>query len=100
MLIQAAHGAVKKKKSFYQNKYYKLRFRLGSANKAKVAIANRVARSVYKVLAGESYKELGYMRVDNDAKKINALVAKLRLLGADVRMECHQMIVKKNNCCE
>ena len=47
-----------------------------------MAIANRVARSVFKVLAGESYREIGYMRAESDVKKINALVAKLRLLGA------------------
>ena len=39
---------------------------------------------------------LGYMRAEKDTKKINDLVSKLRLLGADVRMENHQFIVKKN----
>ena len=93
MLIQAANGAVKKKKSFYQSKYHKLRYRLGCANKAKVAIANRVARSVYKIMAGDSYKELGYSRVVNEQRKIHSLVSKLRLLGVKVRTECHEMIV-------
>ena len=60
-----------------------------------MAIANRVARSMFKVLAGECYKELGYMRADDDVKKINSLVAKLRLIGADVRIENHQYVVKK-----
>lgn len=95
LLVQAAHGAIKKKSSFYRNKYYKLRFRLGSAGKAKMAIANRVARSVFKVLAGEVYREIGYMRAESDIKKINTLVAKLRLLGADVKVESHQYVVKK-----
>jgi hypothetical protein len=42
-----------------RNKYNRLKFKLGSANKAKVAIANRLARSIYKILGGENYRELG-----------------------------------------
>lgn len=94
MLVQAAHGAIKKKKSFYRNKYYKLRFRLASANKAKVAIANRVARGVYKVLAGDRYKELGYRRAD-DNKKVQSLISQLKLLGFKVHTEVHEMIITK-----
>ncbi len=51
-----------KRGSFYRAKYNKLVFRLGCKNKAKVAIANRLARAIYKILAGDKYKELGYMR--------------------------------------
>ena len=84
---------MKKKRSFYQAKYHKLRYRLGSANKAKVAIANRVARAVYKVIAGDSYIELGYRRVVSDQRKINSLVTKLKLLGVKVRSEFHELVV-------
>jgi len=59
-----------KRGSFYRAKYNKLRYRLGSANKAKVAIANRIARSIYKILAGDKYKEIGYMRGDPHEMKI------------------------------
>ena len=93
MLIQAANGAVKKKKSFYQSKYHKLRFRLGSANKAKVAIANKVARAVYKIMAGDSYKELGYSRAVNKQRQINSLMSKLKLLGVQVRAELHEVVI-------
>ena len=55
-----------KKEEFFLSKYNKLTFKLGSGNKAKVAIANRIARSVYKVLAGDKYKELTHNRVDTN----------------------------------
>lgn len=82
-----------KRGSFYRAKYNTLKFRLGSANKAKVAIANRMARSIYFVLGGRSYKELGYMRGDPREKRVEQLVKKLRALGVDIHHKNHQMIV-------
>jgi hypothetical protein len=93
LLIQAANGATKKRGSFYRSKYRKLKARLGSPNKAKVAVANRLARAIYKVLGGENYKDLGYMRGDPLEKQIGLLVRKLKKLGVDVKHENHQMIV-------
>lgn len=93
MLIQAANGAKQKKGSYYRSKYRKLQSRLGSANKAKVAIANRLARAIYKVMGGATYKDLGYMRGDPAEKQIEQLVRKLKSLGVDIRHENHQMIV-------
>lgn len=92
-MIQVAHGAKTKKGSFYRNKYNKLKFRLGSANKAKVAIANRIARAVFKVLGGEVFRDIGYARAEEDQMKINKLLSQLRLLGVDIRQEQHQKIV-------
>ena len=65
---------------------------MGSANKAKVAIANRVARTVYKVLGGAHYKDIGYMRGDPREGQIDKLVRKLRALGVDIHTHNHQMI--------
>ncbi len=65
----------------------------GSANKAKVAIANRLARSIYKILGGQQYRELGYMRGDPHEIKIKRLVNQLRALGVDIKHINHQMIV-------
>ena len=70
-----------------------LRAKANSANKAKVAIANRLARAIYKVLGGENYKDLGYMRGDPLEKQVETLVRKLKKLGVDVKHENHQMIV-------
>lgn len=65
------------------------------ANKAKVAIANRLARAIYKVLGGQPYKDLGYMRGDPVEKQIELYVRKLKSLGVDIHHERHQMIVSK-----
>ncbi len=92
-MIQAANGAKQKRGSFYRSKFRKLQSRLGSSNKAKVAIANRLARSIYKVLGGAPFKDLGYMRGDPLEKQVEILVRKLKSLGVDVKHENHQMIV-------
>lgn len=93
MLIQAAHGAKLKRGSFYRAKYNKLVYRLGSANKAKVAIANRMARAIYKVLGGAEFKDIGYMRGDPHEQQVRRLVAQLKNLGVDIKHQNHQMIV-------
>ena len=95
ILIQAAHAAKQKNKTFYRSKYNKLKFRLGSANKAKVAIANKIARAVYKILAGDKYKEIGYAKADENKDKIDKLIKQLKFLGVDVKHENHQKIVCK-----
>jgi hypothetical protein len=92
-LIQAANGAKQKRGSFHRSKYRKLKSRLASANKAKVAIANRLARAIFKVLGGAPYKDLGYMRGDPLEKQVENLVRKLRSLGVDIKHENHQMIL-------
>lgn len=82
-----------KRGTFYRAKYNKLVFKLGSANKAKVAIANRLARAIYLILGGQKYRELGYMRGDPHEEKIKRLVGQLRALGVDIKHINHQMIV-------
>lgn len=82
-----------KRGSFYRNKYNKLKFKLGSANKAKVAIANRIARTVYKIIAGDTYKDLGYCRAMEHEDKIKVLINQLKALGVNIRHEGHQKIV-------
>ena len=94
-MIQAANGAKQTKGSFYRSKYRKLKQRLASANKAKVAIANRLARAIFKVLGGNTYKDLGYLRGDPTEKQIEVLVRKLKSLGVDIHHENHQLIVKR-----
>jgi hypothetical protein len=95
ILIQAAQNATKCKKSFYRSKYNKLKFRLGSANKAKVAIANRLARVTYKILAGDKYQDIGYKRGDPHEQKVRVLINQLRALGVNIFHHDHQTIVSK-----
>jgi hypothetical protein len=84
-MIQAANGAKQKRGSYYRSKYRKLYARTGSANRAKVAIANRIARTIYKVLGGANYKDIGYMRGDPVEKQVEILVRKLKALGVDIK---------------
>ncbi|MBN8538542.1 MAG: hypothetical protein J0M15_15945 [Deltaproteobacteria bacterium] len=61
-----------------------------------MAIANRLARVIYKVLGGNTqYKDLGYIRGDPVEKQIENYVRKLKKLGVDIHHENHQMIVKR-----
>jgi hypothetical protein len=92
LLAQAAQNATKKRGSFYRAKYNKLKFRLGSANKAKIAIANRLARVIYKILGGDSYKDLGYMRGNPNEDKIKTLVRQLQNLGVNIQHKNHELI--------
>ena len=70
-----------------------MKFRLGSANKAKVAIANRIARVVYKILLGNQYKEIGYARAMDDKREIDRLISRLQILGVEIRRETNEKIV-------
>lgn len=57
-----------------------------------MAIANRIARTVYFVLGGVTYKDIGYMRGDPRESQIAKLVGKLKALGVDIQHHNHQMI--------
>ncbi|MBX7232130.1 MAG: hypothetical protein K1X29_08605 [Bdellovibrionales bacterium] len=95
ILVQVAQNAKSKRKSFYRAKYNKLVFKLGSKNKAKEAIANRIARSVYKILCGGNYKEIWYNRGDSHEAQVRKHVSALKALGVNVFHHNHQRIVSK-----
>lgn len=94
-LVRASQGAVLKRGSFYRAKYNTLKFRLGSANKAKVAIANRLARTIFKVMGGASYRDVGYMRGDPREELIKKKVRQLKALGVNIEYDDHQRISSK-----
>lgn len=84
------------KGSFYRSKYNKLVFRLGNKNKAKVAIANKLARVTYKILSGgTTYKDLGYLRGDPREQKIQKHMRARKALGVDIRYHNHEIIDSK-----
>jgi len=84
----AAHAAIKKKGSFYQAKHNSLRFKLGSYNKATVAIANRLARTIYHIIKEEQlhFQDIGSERGDPKNRQAKRLITKLRKLGYDVTL--------------
>lgn len=57
-----------------------------------MAIANRLARVIFKVLGGANYKDLGYMRGNPDEEKIKGLVMQLKNLGVNIKHLNHELI--------
>jgi len=88
-LVQSAQAAVKKKNSHYKLIYNKFRFQLGSHNKAKVAIANRISRMVYNVIKNPIFHfiELGEAKKVNMEKEKNKALNKLKALGFEVSLK-------------
>jgi hypothetical protein len=50
---------------------------------------------IYKILAGDSYKEIGYVRGDPKEDQIRKLIQQLKSLGLEVYHHKHQTIVSK-----
>ena len=65
-------------------------------SKAKIAIANRLARAIYKILSGDKYKERGYKKGDPREIRVRRLVEQLRAEGVNIFHVDHQMIVSEN----
>ncbi len=82
-LIQAAKCASRKQHSFLSAKHRALKFRLGSANKATVAIANRMARMIFYIIKYKQvrYRDIGESRVESREALIKKTVRKLEGLG-------------------
>lgn len=86
VLIEIAWSAVKKKGSYYKDKYYALKARRG-AKKAIVAIAHRILKAVYFIIKhGAVYKELGgeYLEERRLKRKMSFLVRQAKALGYEL----------------
>ncbi len=69
IMIEVSWAAVKKKGSYYRDKYWRLKYRLG-AKKAIVAIAHKIIKALYAIIKnGEKYKELGEEYLAKRSKK-------------------------------
>ena len=88
VLIQCAWAGARKKGSYLQAQFHRLRARRG-AKKAIGAVAVSMLTAAYHMLKeGTLYQDLGADHFDRRAKqaKANGLVAKLRSLGYDVHV--------------
>jgi len=86
LFIELAWTAVKKKGSYYKDKFHRLKARRG-AKRAIVAIAHKLARAVYHIIKdGADYRELGedYLDTRNAALKTKRLRAQAKALGFDL----------------
>jgi len=83
IMTEVSWGAVKKKGSYYREKYYRLKARRGS-KKAIIAIAHRIIKAVFVVLKyGTPYRELGedYLIHHNREGRLRNLTKKAAKLG-------------------
>lgn len=85
-LVQSALGASRKKNCYFHAKHNALRFRLGSFNKATVAIANRIAKLVYYLIKDPlaRYKDLGAERIESKEVLAKKAIKKLQNMGYDI----------------
>ena len=83
IMIEVAWAAVKKKGSYFKDKYYRLKARRG-AKKAIVAIAHRILLGIYHVIKdGVEFRDLGedYLTLRNKEKKVIHLQKQALALG-------------------
>jgi transposase len=86
LLVEIAWAAVKKKGSYYKDKYYRLKSRLGP-KKAIVAIAHRIAKAIYHIIKdGVGFKDLGdkYLAEQNKDAKLRYIKQQAKLLGHEL----------------
>jgi len=86
IMVEVAWAAVKKKGSYYKDKYYRLKSRRG-AKKAIIAIAHRILKAIYYIIKyGDKSKDLGedYLDKQNSTKKVSILKRKAELLGYEL----------------
>lgn len=83
ILVECSLAATRKKDTYLRDKYYRLRARRGSM-RALFAIAHKLARAVYRVLAtGTPYRDLGGAYLDHRNRRTIAckLAHRLQALG-------------------
>ena len=88
-LIQAAHAAVKVKKTYLRSFYYRLAGRRG-AKRAIVAVAHRITiAAYYMLLRREPFKDLGaaYLDERNKTKLVKRMTRRIEHLGYRVIIE-------------
>jgi len=86
IMLEVAWAAVKKKGSYFKDKYYRLKARRG-AKKAIVAIAHRILLGIYHVIKdGTKFRDLGedYLTCRNKSQKIFHLRKQALAMGFDL----------------
>lgn len=89
MLVQAAHAAVKKKDTYLQAKYRRIKSRRGS-KKAILAIAATLAKAIYYMLKRRvPYEDLGpdFFEKRDRERTIRSLKRRLERLGVGVELK-------------
>lgn len=88
MLIECAWGAARKKNSYLQSRYGRLKTRRG-AKKAAVAVAHKIICAAHEIIRqGVEYKDLGPHHLDKVSKQltVSRLTRRLQKLGYTVTL--------------
>ena len=88
-LVEASIAAVRKKGSYFRDKYYRLKARRGS-KRAALAIGHKILIAAYHILAdGRPYRDLGggYLDSLHKVRTSRHLVRRLEALGFRVQVE-------------
>jgi transposase len=83
IMTEISWAAIKKKDSYYREKYYRLKSRLGP-RKAIIAIGHRIAKAIYHIIkTGDSFRDLGkdYLNNNDKFRRIRNLRSHARKLG-------------------
>jgi transposase len=86
IMIDVAWAAIKKKGSYFKDKYYRLKARRG-AKRAIVAIAHRILLGIYHVIKdGADFRDLGgnYLTLKNKSQKVSHLRKQALAMGFDL----------------
>jgi transposase len=86
IMTEVAWAAIKKKGSYFKDKYYRLKARRG-AKRAIVAIAHRILLGIYHVIKdGAEFRDLGadYLTLKNKSQKVFHLRKQALALGFDL----------------
>lgn len=87
VLVEAAWAASRTKGTFFMERFKRLALRRGT-KKALIAVGHSLLTCVYRVLRGESYKELGelHMASKTEKRRRDYLKAELAKLGYNVTL--------------
>jgi len=86
IMTEVAWAAIKKKDSYFKDKYYRLKARRG-AKRAIVAIAHRILLGIYHVIKdGVDFRDLGgdYLTLRNKSQKVFHLRKQALAMGFDL----------------
>ncbi len=86
IMLEIAWAAIKKKGSYFKEKYYRLKARRG-AKKAIMAIAHRILLGIYHVIKdGVEFRDLGeeYLKSKNKSQRVVQLRKQALALGYDL----------------
>jgi transposase len=86
IMVEVAWAAIRKKGSYFRDKFYRLRVRLGH-KKALIAVAHRLLTAIYYVIKEEQdFRDLGenYLLLRHQARRLAALKRQAKVLGYEL----------------